>query len=138
MPRARLVVLVAWLASAGAVAPLGAAPLQVTPTAPLRHSLALPTTPVVVDFDKPVNPASVGPPTVRVFGRGTERKTGTFTFSNGERRVTFQPAEPFTAGEGVRVLLSHDLAAADLTTLRAGGFFLQFRIRAVPSGVFQP
>lgn len=140
MPRTGLVVLVAWLASAGAgtVVPLRGAALEVTQVAPLRHSLALPSAAVVVDFDKPVNPASVGPATFRVFGRGTGSKSGTFAFSNGDRRVTFQPVEPFSAGEAVRVQLSHDLAATDLTTLRAGGFFFQFRIRAVPSGVFQP
>src|SRR5688572_10705248 len=138
MPRTRLVVLVAWIASAGAVTPLRAAPLQVTQVAPARHSLALPTAAVVVDFDQPVNPASVGPATFRVFGRGTGRKAGAFTLSNGDRRVIFQPAEPFSAGEAVRVHLSHDLAAADLTTLRPAGFFFQFKIRAVPSGVFQP
>ena len=138
MPRTRFVVLAAWIVSTGAVAPLRAAPLQVTQISPPRHSLALPGAAIVVDFDKPVDLASVGPATFRVFGRGTGTKAGTFTVSNGDRRLTFQPAEPFSAGEAVRVHLSHDLAATDLTTLRPAGFFFQFKIRAVPSGVFQP
>ena len=140
MPRIVLVFGSVLIASGLASAPpvLEAAPLQVTQIFPPRLSLAAPTTAVVVDFDKPLNPASVGAATFRVFGRATGSKAGTFTFSNGVRRVTFQPDEPFSAGETVRVHLSHDLAATDLTTLRASGYFFQFGIRSLPSGVFQP
>jgi hypothetical protein len=114
-----------------------AAPLQVTQIAPPCNSLAEPTAAVVVDFDKPLNPASVSPTTFRVFGKATGTKSGTLLLSNGDRRITFQPNEPFSAGEGVRVNLSHDLAATDLTTLRSAGYSFQFQIRTLPSGTFQ-
>jgi hypothetical protein len=118
--------------------PSWAAPLLVTQTTPPRHALAEPGTAVVVDFDKAVDRASVGPASFRVFGRATGTKSGAFAFSNGDRRVTFEPDEPFSAGEAVRVQLSHDLAATDLTTLRAAGFFFQFKVRATSSGTLVP
>ncbi|NOT33286.1 MAG: hypothetical protein HOP12_03855, partial [Candidatus Eisenbacteria bacterium] len=116
---------------------LHAAPLAVTQLSPARNAVAQPTAAVVIDFDKPVNPASVTPSTFRVFGRASGTKTGAFTFSNGNQRVSFQPSEPFSAGETVRINLSHDLAAADLTTLRSAGYFYQFQIRTLPGGTFQ-
>ena len=132
-----LLVAFAFLVAMGP-ASLQAAPLQVSQISPARNSLADPTTAVIIDFDKAVSPASLTPSTFRVFGRATGAKLGTLTLSNADQRVTFQPDEPFSAGETVLINLSHDLAAADLTTLRAAGYFFQFQIRAVPSGFFQP
>jgi len=118
-------------------ASLRAADLQVTQVSPPRNSVALPTTAVTIDFDKPVNPASITPGTFRVFGRASGGKTGGFQFSNGNRRVTLQPSEPFSAGETVRINLSHGITASDLTTLRGAGYFFQFQIRTLPSGTFE-
>jgi hypothetical protein len=117
---------------------LHAAPLQVTQVAPPRNSVAPPTAAVRIDFDKPVHPASVNSSTFRVFGRASGAKSGAFSFSNGNRTVTFQPNNPFSAGETVRINLSHDLMADDVTTLRGAGYFFQFRVATVPStGDFQ-
>ena len=120
-----------------APASLCAAPLLVTQISPPRNSAATPTAAVVIDFDKAVTPASINPGTFRVFGRASGAKSGTYVLSNGERTVTFQPSAPFSAGETVRVKLAHDLAAADLTSLRSAGYAFQFRIRTLPGGVFQ-
>lgn len=117
--------------------PLHAAPLQVTQLSPARNSVASPVTLVAIDFDKPVIPSSINAGTFRVFGRASGAKTGTFAFANGNQKVIFHPNEPFSAGETVRINLSHDLVAADLTTLRPAGYFYQFQVRTVPSGTFQ-
>lgn len=125
--------LVAFLVASSSVASV-AAPLQVLQLTPHRNSVALPTTPVVIDFDKPVAPASVDATTFRVFGRASGAKSGTYAFSNANQRVTFQPSELFSAGETVRINLSHNLAADDATTLRQAGYFAQFQIRTLPTG----
>lgn len=116
---------------------LQAAPMQVTQVFPPRNSVAPATTAIVIDFDKPVIPASLSLSTFRVFGKASGAKTGTLVRSNGGLRVTFQPTEPFSAGETVRVNLSHDLATLNQTTLRSAGYFYQFQIQTVPSGTFQ-
>lgn len=120
-----------------AAGPLDAAPLQVTQVTPVRNSSTSPVSFVTIDFDKPVNPTSVNANTFRVFGRASGAKAGNYVFSNGNQRVLFHPNEPFSAGETVRINLSHDLAAADLTTLRPAGYFYQFQVRTIPAGTFQ-
>jgi hypothetical protein len=115
-----------------------AAPLQVTSLEPARNSLAQPSTDVTVTFDKSVVPSSITSNTFRVFGHGSGAKTGSLTFSNGDRTVTLHPSEPFSAGETVRINLSHDIAATDLTTLRGAGYAYQFQVRTSPTaGEFQ-
>src|SRR5580765_3666094 len=115
-----------------------AIPLQVTGLVPARNSVASPTTDVAVTFDKAVVHGSVNGSTFRVFGHGSGPKSGTFTFSNGDKTVTLHPTEPFSAGETVRVNLSHSIQATDLTFLRSAGYAFQFQVRCVPSsGIFQ-
>lgn len=84
-------------------------------------------------FDRPVSTAPVGPVTFRVFAKSSGVPAGTFSFSNGDRTVTFTPLRPFSAGETVLVNLSHDLLAADASSLRAAGFAYQFPIRPAPA-----
>jgi hypothetical protein len=118
--------------------PTSAAPLQVTGLAPGRNSVAQPTTNVAITFDKAVVSGSITSGTFRVFGRASGPKTGTFTFSNGNQTVTLHPSEPFSAGETVRVNLSHDIQAMDLTFLRTAGYAYQFQVACTPSsGDFQ-
>src|SRR5262245_7442237 len=114
----------ALIASCAATMPLSlhAASLQVTHLAPARNTVASRTTSVTIDFDKPVDPASINSGTFRVFGRSSGAKSGAFSFSNGNQTVTFQPSAPFSAGETVRINLSHAIAAADLTSLRSAGY----------------
>ena len=112
-------------------APAIAAPLEVVALSPLRNSAAPTSTSIIVEFDKAVIPASIGSATFRVFARASGAKSGAYTFSNGDRTVTFQPSRPFAAGEIVRVNLSHDIQATDLTFLRAAGFAYQFRTTVV-------
>jgi hypothetical protein len=117
-----------------AVTTAGAADLAVLDTSPLRHTMAPASTQIMVAFDKPVVPSSINASTFRVFGRGSGRAAGTFSFSGGNQVVTFTPASPFSAGEIVSVNLSHDIDAADATSLRAAGYYFSFTIAAAGNG----
>ncbi len=112
-----------------------AADLMVVSVSPSRHALAVPVDAAfVVEFDKPVVPASiVSLRTFWAFGRWSGTVTGTFTFSDGDRTVTLTPDRPFSAGEKVMVILSHDIEATDGSRLRAGGYSWQFWTAARPS-----
>ena len=111
------------------------ADLAVISVSPGRHALNVPRdSRIVVEFDKAVKPESVVP--VRsfwAFGRWSGTVAGTFGFSNEDRTVTLTPNQPFSAGEPVMVILSHDLEATDGTKLRAAGYSYQFWTRARPT-----
>jgi len=100
--------------------------LQVTGVVPAQNSGASVNTTVSVTFDLPLATASITSASFRVFGRSSGTASGIFSFSNGDRTVTFDPAGPFAAGEVVSVNLSHDIRGADLSPLRAAGYAFQF------------
>ncbi len=122
----------ALLSATGLPTPAATATPQVLATDPAPLALAEPTTSVQIDFDEPVDPATVDASSFRVFGRGTGTADGTLTFANGNRRVTFDPSGRFSAGEAVVVNLSHDIRAADGTPLRAAGYAFEFAIATAP------
>ena len=109
-----------------------AADLQVVSVEPAAHTVVAPrNSAIVVHFDKPVNPASVTAlNSFWAFGRWSGTVNGAFSFSNGDKTVTLTPARPFSGGEQVMVILSHDIEATDGTTLRPGGYSFQFWARA--------
>jgi hypothetical protein len=107
--------------------------LAVVATSPAALDSAPVASAVTVVFDRPVQPASIGPASFRVFGRTSGAHAGAYQLSHGGRWVTFLPARTFAAGEVVSVDLSHDLRGADLAPLRGAGFAFQFRITAAPS-----
>ena len=112
-----------------------AADLQVLGVEPAAHALTAPVdATIVVQFDKPVKRESVVPlRTFWAFGRWSGTAIGTFDFSNDDRTVTLIPNQPFSAGETVMVILSHDIEAVDGTTLRSAGYSYQFRTRSNPN-----
>lgn len=81
---------------------------------------------VVIEFDRPLNTATVDSSSVRVFGRWSGTAGGVFSFSGGNQTLTFTPTRPFSAGEFVTVNLSHDLEAADGSPFRAAGYAFRF------------
>jgi hypothetical protein len=109
------------------------AQLQVATTFPSRNTMANVTTPVSITFDRPLLTTSVTPASFRVFGRWSGNVPGVVSFTNGNKTVNFERARPFSAGEIVSVTLSHDLRGADLTPLRAAGFFYQFMAATSPA-----
>lgn len=121
-------VLIAGLSSAPAVG----ADLAVVGVSPAARGVAVAVnSPIVVHFDKPVKPESVVPlSSLWAFARWSGTASGAITFSNGNQTVTLTPDRPFSAGEQVMVVLSHDIEAADGTFVRAGGYSYQFWTRA--------
>ncbi len=101
--------------------------LSVSGISPSANRLAVPVTaPLRIDFDRPIDPASVTSQSISTFGRWSGSATGQFQFANGNQTILFQPDDPFTAGEIVTVVLSESLRAADSSPLRPGGYSSQF------------
>ena len=111
--------------------------LSVVGTLPAAVSSAAVNTNITVRFDRPVERGSIDRASFRVFGRYSGPASGSFTFSNGDRWVTLDPAHAFSAGEVVWVNLSHSIRSADGTPLRAQGYAFQFVTSvAASSGTF--
>lgn len=101
--------------------------LSVVSVTPARHSLTAPVnSSIVIEFDRPVVRTTVVPASFWAFGRWSGTVSGTYEFSGGDQTVTLEPARPFSAGETVMVILSHDLEATDGTFLRQAGYSYQF------------
>lgn len=101
--------------------------LAVVSTTPLQNAGNVGRqAPIVIDFDRAVNTASVTASTLRIWGRSGGRMPGTLAWSNGNTRLTFTPSRPFFPGELVHVNLAASIAAADTTTLPAGGRTLNY------------
>src|SRR5262249_5362030 len=110
-----------------------AAEPHVVATSPTRYAFAPATTAISITFDQPLLHSSVTRSSLRVFGRASGTVSGAITFTNGDTTVIITPSHPFSAGETVRVNLSHDIEAADATPLRAGGYAFDFQIATQPA-----
>ncbi len=101
--------------------------LQVVNISPTPRSLAAATNaPITLTFNQPVNPATITNLTFWAFGRWSGTASGTYSFTNGNQTVSLTPAQPFSAGEQVMVILSHDIQAQDGSPLRPAGYSFQF------------
>ncbi len=119
-----------------AVSTAGAGELVVVSVEPASHALtAAPDAAITVHFDRPVDAASVGPASFGAFGRWSGSVAGAFSFSEGGTSVSLTPARPFSAGEAVMVVLSHDLQADDGSFLRDAGYSFMFWVRAARAGL---
>jgi hypothetical protein len=121
-------------ALAGAFALLaagGAQALGVSATTPAQNAGNIGRgAPIVIDFDRAVDTATVTASTFRVWGRSGGRMTGSIAWSNGNQRLTFTPSRAFFPGELVHVNLATSIAGADATPLRTGGWTLNYLTRA--------
>jgi low density lipoprotein receptor-related protein 5/6 len=119
--------------------PLFGADLAVVSVSPSRHTVtAAVGSPIVVNFDRPVNVATITSNSFWAFGRWSGTRNGgngLYSFSNGNQTVTLTPNRAFSAGEMVMVILSHDIAASDgaQETLRGAGYSWQFWAKAQPA-----
>jgi hypothetical protein len=82
--------------------------------------------PIVVDFDRAVDPATVTASTLRIWGRSGGRMPGVVAWSNANQRLTFTPARAFFPGELVHVNLATGITGADGSPLGAGGHTLNY------------
>jgi hypothetical protein len=112
-------------------APAGAGELAVVAVSPARHSLdAAPSTVIRVEFDQPLDVASVGPQSFGAFGRWSGPVEGTYAFSQNDTVVTLTPDARLFSGEQVMVVLSNQIKSAGGTFLRSAGYSWQFWTRA--------
>ena len=103
------------------------AELQVNSITPSANRLSVPTSaPIRIDFDRPVDPASIQSQSIGVYGRWSGAAGGTYQLINGDQTLLFQPDSWFSAGELVTVTVSPQLRAADQSILQAGGYSSQF------------
>ena len=127
--------LVLWVA---AMVPLSGAAsageLAVITVEPPPHALQAPIDgPIVIQFNQPVLHESITAGSFWAFGRGSGTVQGTYTFANNDKTVTLTPDHPFSAGEHVMVILSHDIQSADGSPLRSAGYSYQFCVKAQPA-----
>src|SRR5690349_18554638 len=110
---------------------------RVLSTAPANLAGAVSATqPIVIQFDKPLHPASVSHASIRVFGRWSGPTFGNFTLEDDFKRIVFTPAEPFFSGEMVTVSVNKKLkAAGTLTPVR--GHLWQFGIKTATGSLKQ-
>ncbi len=119
----------------GMVIPASAQGLNVTGVSPVRHALAVsPNGPVVIDFDKPVDPAAFTRRGFMVWGRWSGVVQGELTFENNNTRARFTPNRPFSAGERITVSLARHVRAGTGETL-GQGYAWQFWVRALPASL---
>ncbi len=110
--------------------------LSVVSVTPARHSLSAPVnSTITIEFDRPLSRATVVPESFWAFGRWSGTVSGTYTFSNDDQMVALVPDRPFSAGETVMVILSHDLQATDGSFLRQAGYSYQFWTRAAAAAM---
>lgn len=117
-------------------APATAVQLTVSSTSPVRHALSeAPNTSIVVNFDRPLNLATVPPlaPSVTVFGAYSGRMPGKFTLESGDATLRFRPARSFFAGERVIVSLRDTIQGADASSIQPGGYAYQFNVESEPA-----
>jgi hypothetical protein len=93
--------------------------------------------PLVVNFDRPVNPATFIAADFYAFGRWSGPVVASPTFSNGNQTVTLTPPRPFMAGEQVLLIMSRNLRAADGSAMRSAGYTMTYSTGVAPTrGVF--
>lgn len=114
--------------------------LELVTVSPTPRSLAAATsTAISLTFNQPVNPATITNQTFWAFGRWSGTASGTYSFSNGNQTVSLIPNQPFSAGEQVMVILSHDVTAQDGSPVRTAGYSWQFWTNAAATDLqFEP
>ncbi|HKE46704.1 MAG TPA: FG-GAP-like repeat-containing protein [Rhodanobacteraceae bacterium] len=90
---------------------------------------------IVIRFDRAVDAASIDNASLRIWGQQSGRVAGTIAYSNGGATLTFTPSVQYFPGEWITVQLSHDVAGADATRLRAAGYVFQFVARTAPAAM---
>lgn len=128
-PQNRSLAVAVWLTLTVAV---GSAGVEIIPSSvsPLRNEGNVDlTAPIVVNFDRPINTATVTSLDFWAFGRFSGTAVGTISFTNGNQSMVLTPNRRFQAGETVTVFLSRNIQAVDGNNLRTAGYSWQFTTR---------
>ncbi|MEO1263645.1 MAG: FG-GAP-like repeat-containing protein [Bacteroidota bacterium] len=100
----------------------------VSDVSPAPHIINAPTgTAITIQFENPIDPASISEQSVRVFGKWSGPASGTFSFFENNTRVSFLPSENLFAGEWVNVSLTKNIKSADGENMETGytwGFWM--------------
>lgn len=111
-----------------------AAELTVLSVSPPANAVSAPNyAPIVVNFDRAVDPATLSGLSFNVFGRASGDVPGARTLSPDGKTVTFTPSRVYAAGELVTLMISHDLKALDGSPMRSAGYCAQFWVRTSPA-----
>jgi len=103
----------------GGVSPVVFKVLKVSPAQSALH-VPRATTSISVTFNLPVDRSSLASPAFHVMGRFSAMHSGTFSYSNEGRTMTFVPTKPFSAGEKVLVNIARTVSTAGGVTLDHG------------------
>ncbi len=102
----------------------------VTPT--LNQNAASTAAPITLTFNEAVQPTTVNPKTVRVFGRWSGVVPGSLAIDASGKQVTFQPRRPYFPAEMVSIGVASGLQSKSNKAL-AGGFLSSFWARSAPA-----
>ena len=112
-----------------------AAPPVVTSVSPTPQTISAPVdSPIVIEFDRPLDPTTVNAASMRIYGRWSGPASGAYILENGNQRIRFTPSEPFFAGEWITVSLSKNITSMTGESL-ATGFWCNFWTAAAPGWV---
>ncbi len=79
---------------------LPAGGIQVVAVSPAARSLTAPVdSALTIQFDRPVNPATIDQHSFWALGKWSGTVSGTYSFSPDDTLVTLSPDTPFSAGE---------------------------------------
>ena len=84
---------------------------------------------IVIQFDTPLDTASITSSSFRVWGGQTGPVAGTTQFSNGDQTLTFTPSVTYFPGDWISIQLSHSITGANASSLRSAGYAFQFQAR---------
>ncbi len=102
------------------------AALQVKSISPKPQSMTAGLAPEIkIEFEAPVDPATITPSAIMIFGRWTGVMPGEFRLEDGNRQVRFLPAKKFSAGELITVAVSKRVKSAT-GDLLANGYTWNF------------
>ena len=77
-------------------------PLQIRSVTPTPNTISVGASDdLVVEFDRPLDAATLSPDDVRVFGRWSGVLAGSVTLADGDRALRFSPSRSLSAGEWV-------------------------------------
>ncbi len=97
------------------------AALRVQSVSPKAQSMTAGLAPeITIEFDAPVDAATINASSIMIFGRWAGVMPGEFRLENGNRQLRFLPAKKFSAGEWITVAISKRIRSASGDSLSAG------------------
>jgi len=97
------------------------AALRIQSVSPKSQSMTASLTPEIkIEFDAPVDAATINARSIMIAGRWAGVIPGEFRLENGNRQLRFLPAKKFSAGEWITVAISKRVRSATGDSLSAG------------------